>query len=147
MRSCTVIPVQDRKYIFLNHIYFFLLYSFRVSVCILQREDDPDIQDTPVVLLSVATENSTGNIQFNPNSICVVIEGDIVVRSLPRLADALLLLFGLTYALHLDYPKKLVYTFTFVQKILLCLDDNRPLKPCLLNLKNEFFSNVEGTCV
>lgn len=90
--------------------------------------------------------NPTGTIQLNPDSIFVVIEDGIVVRSLPRLADALLLLFGLIYALHLDYPKKLIHTFTFVQKTLLCLDDNRPLKPCL-SLKNELFSNVEGPCV
>lgn len=117
-----------------------------VSVCILQWEDDPDIEDTPVALLSVAVDNPTGTIQFNPDSISVVIEDGIVVRGLPRLADALLLLFGLFYALHLDYPKKLIHTFTFVKKILLCLDDKRPLKPCLLSLKNELFSNVEGTC-
>lgn len=108
-------------------------------MCIFQWEDEPDIEGTPVALLTVANDDPTGDSMFNPDSISVVIEDDIVVRSLPRLTDAFIILFGLFYALHLDYPRKLIHTFTFVQRILLCLDDNRPLKPCLLSLKNELF--------
>lgn len=54
-----------------------------------------------------------------------------------RFAEAYVLLFGLAYALHLDYLKKLVNTFTFIQKVLMGLDDGAPLKPCLLCLKND----------
>ncbi|CAL8298327.1 unnamed protein product [Gadus morhua 'NCC'] len=97
-------------------------------------EDEPDIADTPLALLTVGT---TGHDIFSPNSICVVVEDDVVVSDLPKMTDAFVLLFGLIYALHLDYPKKLIHTFTFIQKILMFLDDNKPLKPCLLTLKND----------
>ncbi|XP_030193447.1 uncharacterized protein LOC115529102 [Gadus morhua] len=97
-------------------------------------EDEPDIADTPLALLTVGT---TGHDIFSPNSICVVVEDDVVVSDLPKMTDAFVLLFGLIYALHLDHPKKLIHTFTFIQKILMFLDDNKPLKPCLLTLKND----------
>lgn len=31
------------------------------------------------------------------------------------------------YALHLDYPKKLIHMFRFIQKIPMCLNDGKPL--------------------
>lgn len=104
--------------------------------CVLQGEDEIETTDTPLALLSVVPD-STGSISFSPESISIVIEDEVVMSDLPRLADAFVVLLGLIYALHLDYPKKLTHTFTFTQKVLMCLDDNKPLKPCLLSLKND----------
>ncbi|TKS66099.1 Sterile alpha motif domain-containing protein 3 [Collichthys lucidus] len=99
-------------------------------------EDEVEIIDTQLALLSVVPD-SIGSISFSPENISIVIEDEVVISELPRLADAFVVLFGLIYALHLDYPKKLTHTFTFIQKVLMCLDDNKPLKPCLLSLKND----------
>uniref|UniRef100_A0A672LWA4 Uncharacterized protein n=1 Tax=Sinocyclocheilus grahami TaxID=75366 RepID=A0A672LWA4_SINGR len=74
---------------------------------------------------------------FDPAGIAVVLEGDIVLRDICRLADAFLLMFGLIYALHLDYPKELIHTFNYIQKVLLGLEDSKPLAPRLLSLKND----------
>ncbi|XP_061902073.1 uncharacterized protein LOC133649501 [Entelurus aequoreus] len=99
-------------------------------------EDEMETTDTPLALLSVAPD-STGSSSFSPENISIVIEDKVVMSELPRLADAFVVLLGLLYALHLDYPKKLTHTFTFIQKVRLCLDDNKALKPCLLYQKNE----------
>ncbi|XP_059200484.1 uncharacterized protein LOC131980289 [Centropristis striata] len=99
-------------------------------------EDEMETTDTPLAFLSVAPD-STGSSSFSPENISIVIEDEVVMSELPRLADAFVVLLGLSYALHLDYPKKLTHTFSFIQKVLLCLDDNKALNPCLLSLKNE----------
>ncbi|KAF7645401.1 hypothetical protein LDENG_00205070 [Lucifuga dentata] len=101
--------------------------------------DEPDIANTAVALLTTVSENTTGPIDFSPASIAIVVEDDIVVSDLHEMADAFVLLFGLMYALHLDYPKKLMHTFTFTQTVIMGLDEGKPLKPCLLNLKNHLF--------
>lgn len=59
------------------------------------------------------------------------------MNDLHRLADAIMLLFGLIYALHLSYPKQLIHTSDFIQKVLMGLDDGKMLKPRLLFLKND----------
>lgn len=103
----------------------------------MEESSEPDITDTPVALVTVVTESTTSPVHLSPASIAIVVEDDLVMSDIPRLADAFALLFGLTYAMHLDYPKKLIQTFTFIQKVLMGLDDGQPLKPCLLNLKND----------
>lgn len=102
----------------------------------MEEFDEPLIAETPVALLTVVSENTTDPVQFSPARIAVVVEDDIIMTDLPGLADAFVMSFGLMYALHLDYPKKLTHTFTFIQSVLMGLDDGKPLKPCLLNLKN-----------
>ncbi|XP_042580921.1 uncharacterized protein LOC109047373 isoform X2 [Cyprinus carpio] len=99
--------------------------------------DEPDIADSAVALVSMVNGESSSTVQFDPAGIAIVLEGDIVLRDISRLADAFLLMFGLIYALHLNYPKELTHTFNFIQKVLLGLDDSKPLTPRLLSLKNE----------
>ncbi|KAK5888956.1 hypothetical protein CesoFtcFv8_015004 [Champsocephalus esox] len=76
---------------------------------------------------------STDTTLFCPESTTVVIEGNGVIQ-LPTLAAAFILLFALTFALHLSYPKDLVNTFDFTQKVLMGLDEGT-LKPRVLSLK------------
>lgn len=94
-------------------------------ICIFQAEesDQPDITDTPVALVMVVTESTTSPVHFGPASTAIVVEEDLVMSDIPRLADAFALLFGLMYALHLDYPRKVTHTFAFIQKVLMGLDD------------------------
>ncbi|KAM4544786.1 uncharacterized protein PAE49_017594 isoform 1-T1 [Odontesthes bonariensis] len=67
-------------------------------------EDEMETTDTPLALVSVVPD-STGPISFSPENISIVIEDEVVMSQLPRLADAFVVLLGLIYALHLDYPK------------------------------------------
>lgn len=109
-------------------------------VCVLQREETPDTVDTAVAVLTMVMDNTTEEaVHFSPVSTAVVVEDEVVVSDLQQMAEAFALCFGLIYTFHLDYPQKLVHTFTFIQKIVMCLDDNKPLKPCLLTLKNELY--------
>lgn len=84
-----------------------------------------------------SNEITESPVHFSPASTAIVVEDNLVISSIPTFADAFALFFGLMYALHLDYPKKLTHTFTFIQKILMGLDDGKPLKPCILSLKND----------
>ncbi|KAJ8357048.1 hypothetical protein SKAU_G00198420 [Synaphobranchus kaupii] len=102
--------------------------------------DGPDLTDTPVALLTIVSDDTTGVALFSPESISVVVEDEILVNGPTSLADSFLLLFGYIYALDLKYPKKLELTLTFIQKIVMCLEDNKPLKGRLLTLKNDLFN-------
>ncbi|KAK2865084.1 hypothetical protein Q8A67_000004 [Cirrhinus molitorella] len=102
--------------------------------------DGPDLTDTPVALLTVVTDDTTDASLFSPESICIVVEDEILVSGPTNLADSFLLLFGYIYALDLQYPKNLELTFTFIQKFVVCLEDNKPLKGRLLTLKNDLFN-------
>lgn len=88
-----------------------------------------------MALLTVIKDNDTSPVHFQPVKISVVIESEIV-GSLSRFADAFLVMFGLIYALHLNYPRGLTNTFEFIQKILLGLDEGK-LSPKLQSLKND----------
>ncbi|KAK6309990.1 hypothetical protein J4Q44_G00198710, partial [Coregonus suidteri] len=79
--------------------------------------DGPDLTDTPVALLTVVTDDTTDAALFSPESICIVVEDEILVSGPTNLADSFLLLFGYVYALDLQYPKNLELTFTFIQKL------------------------------
>ncbi|XP_026029850.1 uncharacterized protein LOC113025862 isoform X1 [Astatotilapia calliptera] len=109
------------------------------KTCNADTLDESTLIDTPVALLTVVTDGAsqTSPVHFTSSSMAIVVGGDLVMRDIPRFADAFALLFGLIYALHLDYPRKLVHTFTFVQKIFMGLVDGKPLKPCLHAFKND----------
>ncbi|XP_025759473.1 uncharacterized protein LOC109201457 [Oreochromis niloticus] len=69
--------------------------------------DGPDLTVTPVALLTVVTDDTTDSALFSPESICIVVEDEILVNGPINLADSFFLLFGYIYALDLQYPKKL----------------------------------------
>ena len=95
-----------------------------------------------VGLLTMVNEDPSSPVQFSPARIAIVLEGDIVLNDLSYLADAFLMLLGLMYALNICYPKKLIHTFHFIQKVIMGLDDFKPLTPRLLNLKNDLLGRV-----
>lgn len=49
----------------------------------------------------------------------VILEEQIVLRDLKDLPNAFAMLVGLLFALNIDYPKELRYTFEVVQKVLM----------------------------
>ncbi|XP_036004676.1 sterile alpha motif domain-containing protein 3-like [Fundulus heteroclitus] len=94
-------------------------------------DTDYDFTHVPVGILTVMTEDTPPEI----NTIAIILEGTIVMDEIPTTCQALCLMFGLIYALHLDYPKGMKNTFEFIQKILLNLGPQK-LSPKLQTLKN-----------
>ena len=52
----------------------------------------------------------------------VVLEEEVVVDGLPDIPSAFAVLFGLIYALHLEYPPGWKFFFEAMQKVFLALD-------------------------
>uniref|UniRef100_A0A3B4V3G2 PB1 domain-containing protein n=1 Tax=Seriola dumerili TaxID=41447 RepID=A0A3B4V3G2_SERDU len=94
-----------------------------------------DFSQVPVGVLRVMTDDMPPVI----NSIAIILEGNIVMDEVPTTSLGLCLLFGLIYALHLDYPKGMKNTFEFIQKTLLNLGQQK-LSPKLQTLKNALLS-------
>ncbi|KAG5848630.1 hypothetical protein ANANG_G00100660 [Anguilla anguilla] len=73
-----------------------------------------------VGVLTVIREDvpiSPNHLHRDPVSTAIIVEGGIVMDNLQNLPQALCLLFGLSYALHLDYPKAMKNTFSFIQRV------------------------------
>ncbi|XP_049329573.1 uncharacterized protein LOC125801118 isoform X1 [Astyanax mexicanus] len=87
---------------------------------------------TPVGLLCVDQEQP----QLNPSKVGIILEGNVVMEDLANLPQAFCLLFGLIYALHLDYPKVMKNSFCFIQQVMLKLG-SRELPPKIQTLKNK----------
>ncbi|KAL0148628.1 hypothetical protein M9458_056068, partial [Cirrhinus mrigala] len=81
--------------------------------------DDHVFQDLDLGILLVEREGavSPSSLHLNPASF-KIIEGEVVMESIKDLPKAMCLLFGLTYALHLSYPKPMKNTFQFIQQVL-----------------------------
>ncbi|XP_052427891.1 uncharacterized protein LOC128021448 isoform X2 [Carassius gibelio] len=69
-----------------------------------------------------------------PSDVGVVLEGVEVLQNLPSVTLGCVMLFGLIYALNLNYPKDLKCTFEAFQKILMELDTTK-LSPKVQGLK------------
>lgn len=95
-----------------------------------------------VGILTVIDEDlptSPNPLHLDPVSIAIIAEGSIVMEDLQNLPQALCLFFGLSYALHLEYPKTMKNTFNFIQRVMLGLGENK-LPPKLQSLKNLLLS-------
>lgn len=90
-----------------------------------------DFSQVPVGILRVMTDDTPPEL----NSIAIILEGNLVMDEIPTTSQALCLLFGLLYALRLDYPKGMKNTFEFIQKMFLNLGQQK-LSPKLQTLKN-----------
>lgn len=95
-----------------------------------------------VGLLTVFSEDEMlvpNQLHLHPLSTAIIVEGGIVMDDLQNLPEAVYLLFGLSYALHLDYPRAMKNTFGFIQKVLLGSGKNN-FPPKLQSLKNLLLS-------
>lgn len=59
-----------------------------------------------------------------PEDVGIVLEGQQVLHDLDNVASAAAMLFGLMYALNLNYPSELKNFFEVLQKVVMELDGN-----------------------
>uniref|UniRef100_A0A7N6FKA3 PB1 domain-containing protein n=3 Tax=Anabas testudineus TaxID=64144 RepID=A0A7N6FKA3_ANATE len=61
----------------------------------------------------------------DPEDVGITLEGVKVLSGLRNIPLAIVMLFGLVYALNIDYPPDLKYTFEALQKIIMAMEGNR----------------------
>lgn len=130
------------QFIFLGgwlNVYMMAVFTYNIVIfncldCLLLQDatDQDQYILTPVGLLCI----DEGNPQLNPSKVGIILEGHFVMDDLASLPQAFCILFGLIYALHLDYPKYMKNTFSFVQQVMLSLGKSQ-LAPKLQSLKNQ----------
>ncbi|KAE8291545.1 hypothetical protein D5F01_LYC08899 [Larimichthys crocea] len=100
--------------------------------------NEGDSVDIPVGILCYEDTSaaSPASPQLNPSRVGIILEGSLVMEALTNLPQAMCLLFGFTYALHLQYPKCLKNTFAFIQQVMLNLGRSE-LPPKVQKLKND----------
>ncbi|XP_046727977.1 uncharacterized protein LOC124400302 isoform X2 [Silurus meridionalis] len=81
-----------------------------------------------VGLLTVISEDApvfSSHLHLNLLSTAIILEGGIVMDNLTSLPQAFCLLFGLSYAHHLEYPRAMRNTLNFIQRVMLRLGENK----------------------
>ena len=76
-----------------------------------------------------------------PVEIGVIIDGVEVLSDLPSVASACAMLFGLIYALNLQYPEELKYCFEAFQKIIMDIE-SRKMSKRVQNLAGKLLFDV-----
>ncbi|KAM7406777.1 hypothetical protein PAMA_002816 [Pampus argenteus] len=101
-------------------------------------DDDDSFHDLDIGILLIERDGTelTSSQHLSPASLKIIIEGEVVMDNIQHLPKAMCILFGLAYALHLNYPKTMKLTFQFIQQVLLSLG-HTVLKPKLQTLKNQ----------
>ncbi|XP_029372542.1 uncharacterized protein LOC115052529 [Echeneis naucrates] len=100
--------------------------------------EDPGMSHIPIGIMTIVPEDkpmSLDSLHLQSSGTAIILEGRIVMDGLENLPHAMCLLFGLTYALNLEYPQQLKNTFDFIQRVLLSLG-HKALKPKIQSLKN-----------
>jgi len=92
--------------------------------------------DLGILFIEREADATSSSVHQSPASLKIIIEGEVVMDDIKDLPKAMCILVGLTYALHLNYPKSMKLTFQFIQQVLLGLGHSE-LKPKLQTLKNQ----------
>ncbi|XP_077104311.1 uncharacterized protein LOC143757223 [Siphateles boraxobius] len=89
-------------------------------------DDNEDMSNIAIGILTVIPEDSATaavpySLHLDATTTAIILEGTVVVDDLENLPQAMCLLFGLNYALNLEYPAALKSTFDFIQRVILSL--------------------------
>ncbi|CAI5657329.1 unnamed protein product [Oreochromis niloticus] len=85
-------------------------------------EAEEELQSTTMALF-VFRDNSS--LLHQPRDIGIIIDGVEVLNELPSVAAGVAMVFGLCYALNMEYPRGFRFTFEALQKIMMELDFNK----------------------
>ncbi|KAG5280196.1 hypothetical protein AALO_G00086090 [Alosa alosa] len=90
----------------------------RIDVKLLLETDPANavVQGVSVGILTVYKDDDAST-SPTVRDVAVVLEGCIILHDLPDLQTAFAYLFGLLYAINIEYPKLLKYTFEAIQTI------------------------------
>lgn len=91
--------------------------------------------DLGILLIEREGDATSSSVHLSP-ALLKIIEGEVVIDDIKDLPNAMCILYGLIYALHLNYPKSMQLTFQFIQQVLLDLGHSE-LKPKIQTLKNQ----------
>uniref|UniRef100_G3N615 Uncharacterized protein n=1 Tax=Gasterosteus aculeatus TaxID=69293 RepID=G3N615_GASAC len=88
-----------------------------------ESDDEDSFCDPDIGILLIEREGAvlTSSQHLSPASLEIIIEGEVVMDNIQDLPKAMCILFGLMYALHLNYPKTMKLTFQFIQQVWLLL--------------------------
>ncbi len=105
---------------------------------VFRTDDEGEMSGVSIGILSVIPEDSATipySLHLDATSTVIILEGTVVVDDLGNLPKVICLLFGLIYALNLEYPAVLKNTFDFIQRVILSLG-HKSFKPKIQSLKN-----------
>ncbi|KAL6486231.1 hypothetical protein MHYP_G00056230 [Metynnis hypsauchen] len=100
-------------------LFLKMLTILHISESAAQEDADSDEAwaQVSVGVLTVISEDvplCPNHLHLDTVSTAIIVEGGIVMDNLENLPQAMCLLFGLSYVLHLDYPKATKNTFNFM---------------------------------
>lgn len=115
-----------------------MLWLYSSVILFKESDDDDSFHNIDIGILFIECEGAvlTSSKHLSPALLKIIIEGEVVMDNIQDLPKAMCILFGLTYALHINYPKTMKLTFQFIQQVLLSLG-HIDLKPKLQTLKNQ----------
>ncbi|KAI4891877.1 hypothetical protein NFI96_012596, partial [Prochilodus magdalenae] len=117
--------VMHRKTVALKGLPLFLRVVDPKAVlrtCLTTDTEEKCTKDVKVAILTVLEDDR--GVQCSPPdavNFAIVLEENVVVEGISDLPSAFLLLFRLFYALNIEYPKEMKYSFEVIQKVFLGL--------------------------
>ncbi|XP_035992475.1 uncharacterized protein LOC118563005 [Fundulus heteroclitus] len=104
--------------------------------CVNTDPEESVVEGVPVAILTVYVDDDAAAWE-TVTDIAIILEGAVILHNLPDLAAAYACLFGLLYAMDINYPEQMRYTFEAIQNIFFelgsrCSQRTRSLKEKLL---------------
>ncbi|KAK3525828.1 hypothetical protein QTP70_010506 [Hemibagrus guttatus] len=100
-------------------------------------EEEAYVRGVKLCILEVMKDDISSSAKLTCVNCGIIVEGTLVMEVIPDFPTAFMVLFGLLYALNIEYPKGLKYTFEAVQNIFVGLGEKCTNK--VQSLKNKFF--------
>lgn len=88
-------------------------------------QKDQAVQELERTTMAVFVFRENSSLLQQPQDVGIIIDGVEVLNELPSVAAGVVMLFGLCYALNMEYPQGFRFTFEALQKILMELGSNK----------------------
>lgn len=114
------------QYIVINEVCQTAVVQLHISYILPQvSQKDQAEQELERTIMAVFVFRENSSLLQQPQDVGIVIDGVEVLNELPSLAAGVAMLFGLCYALNMEYPQGFRFTFEALQKILMELGSNK----------------------